>query len=188
MTKYEYKQKHGFKKFLLLILILALYAGFVTAKYGIKDGLTVTLLTWSFFVTCTPIADAGFLIDFPVRVIVGLKMIYSELIVWALAILIIGTNFLFNKNIFETTYLMKLFHEILTTPWPLWIIVIVSAIGTFLSIYIGDQIYNLVQQRNHHKKIKKLQIKRLILELAIFTIVLVLYFVLLKITDTSITS
>ena len=188
MTIKKYSKKHGLKKFILLLLIVSFYTAIVIFQYGVKDGLTVTLLTWTFFVLCTPIADAGFLIDFPVRVIIGLKMIYSELIVWTLAILIVTTNLIFNKNIFDTTYLLKLFHEILITPWPLWMIIIISAIGTYLSIYIGDQIFNMVIQHKHHKKIKSLQIKRLILELVIFAVILLTYYTLLKVTHTSISS
>jgi hypothetical protein len=54
-------------KFLLLFTILIFYFAFISFKYGVKDGFAITLLTWSFFVLCTPIADAGFILDFPIR-------------------------------------------------------------------------------------------------------------------------
>ena len=53
------------RKFLLLIALFALYFLYLIYEYGIQDGGLVTLLTWSFFVLCTPVADAGFLLDFP---------------------------------------------------------------------------------------------------------------------------
>lgn len=179
-------KNHGLKKFLILLGILVLYAIFVIVKFGVKDGLAATGLTWAFFVLCTPIADAGFIVDFPVRLVVGLKMIYSELIVWGLALTIVAFNLLLNVEVFQKMEILEVFYTIIKTPWPLWSIVIVSAIGTFLSIYIGDQIYSMVQQHNHHKHIKRLQLQRLYLELGMFSVILVLYFALLNLTGITI--
>ena len=149
-------------------------------KFGIEDGLIVTVLTWAFFVLCTPIADAGFIVDFPVRMLFGIKMIKSELIVWSLAISITVLSLIFAQNIFEQIELLALFYNILTNPWPFWGIIILSAIGSFLSINLGDNIINLVQQKRHHHKLKKLQLKRLLIELSLFIVVLSIYFILLK--------
>jgi hypothetical protein len=74
------------RKFLLLVALFALYFLYLIYEYGIQDGGLVTLLTWSFFVLCTPVADAGFLLDFPIRLLYKIKMIYTEIIVWILAI------------------------------------------------------------------------------------------------------
>lgn len=186
MDKAKNKKNHGLKKFLILISILIGYAIFVIIKFGVKDGLAATALTWAFFVTCTPIADAGFIVDFPVRLFTGLKMIWSEVIVWVLAISIIAYNYIFNIEVFGRMELLEVFKKIIETPWPLWTIVIVSFFGTFLSIYIGDQIYNLVQQHNHHKHIKKLQLQRLFIEVTMFVIILVMYFSLLNLTGVTI--
>lgn len=173
---------HGIKKFLLLILILGVYATYVVSKFGVHDGLSATALTWAFFVTCTPIADAGFIIDFPVRVLLGVKMIWAELAVWLIAGGVVIYNLLYNAMVFESMAVLQLFKEILTMPWPLWMIIVTSAVGTFLSIYIGDQIYTLVQQHRHrHTKHKRrLQRKRLIIELIIFFLVVAIYFLLLE--------
>ena len=73
------------RKFFLLIALFAIYFLYLIYEYGIQDGGLVTLLTWSFFVLCTPIADAGFLLDFPIRLLYKIKMIYTEIIVWILA-------------------------------------------------------------------------------------------------------
>ncbi|MCD6523056.1 MAG: hypothetical protein J7K68_04870, partial [Candidatus Diapherotrites archaeon] len=56
-------------KFLAVLGIVLIYFSFVSMKYGLDKGLLVGLLTWSFFVFCTPIADAGFLLDFPLRIL-----------------------------------------------------------------------------------------------------------------------
>lgn len=187
MTKKPKTNKtHGLKKFLLLLAILVSYMVFVIVKFGVADGLAATALTWAFFVTCTPIADAGFIVDFPVRLVIGLKMIWSEVIVWVMAFIIISYNYFFNIEVFSNMEILTLFKTIIVNPWPLWTITIVSAIGTFLSIYIGDQIYTLVQQYNHHKKIKKLQIQRVVIEVVVFSIVVAMYFGLLSLTGITI--
>lgn len=186
MSKIDIHKKHGFKKFLILLSILFLYSGFVMVKFGVKDGLGATFLTWAFFVTCTPIADAGFLVDFPIRVLFGLKMVLSEIIVWAVAFLIVGLTLVFNNSIFSTLAILELFHEVLTNPWPFWIIILVSGIGTFLSIHIGDKIYTLVQTKKNHGRKKKLQMKRLIIEVVLLVFVIGLYTFLLDATGISI--
>lgn len=181
-----YKHPHGLKKFIVLLIIFFAYAIFVMFKFGVADGLAVTLLTWAFFVTCTPIADAGFILDFPIRLVTGLKMLYSEIIVWVLAIIIILYNLSFNSDVFESFEVLSIFKEIVTTPWPLWGIVIVSGIGTFLSIYIADQIYSMVQAKRHHKHIQKMQLRRLFVEVIMFITVLGIYFMMLSLTHISI--
>jgi len=177
---------HGSKKYFILLAIIAAYASFVSIKFGIQDGLSVTLLTWAFFVGCTPIADAGFLIDFPVRILLGVKMIFSEMIVWASALLIITYNLILNPDIFSQTTPLRLLLSIINHPWPLWNIVLVSAIGTFLSVYIGDQVYSMIDARHKHEHIKRLRIKRLILELSAFAFVLALFVRLLSVTGVQI--
>jgi len=75
-------------KFLLLLGVLIGYFAYLSWQYDLATGGIVSVLTWSFFVLCTPIADAGFLIDFPVRIITGLRMVFTEMIVWGIAITI----------------------------------------------------------------------------------------------------
>lgn len=177
---------HGSGKFLLLLLIIAAYATFVSVKFGIQDGLSVTLLTWAFFVTCTPIADAGFLVDFPVRIAIGLKMLWSEVVVWVLAAIIIVSNLVLNPVIFENTLALNVLYTVVTNPWPLWLIVVVSAAGTFLSIHIGDQIFSMVAARYHKTHIARLQVKRFVIEATVFVVVIALYAWLLHATGIAI--
>ena len=176
------KKRSGLRKFLILTAILLGYEVFVILKFGLKDGLLATALTWAFFVTCTPIADAGFIVDFPIRLVTGFKMFYSEIIVWVIAGLIIAGSFIFKNDIFEKLALFKLFKTILIHPWPLWSVIVVSCVGTFMSLHIGDQIYTIVEEHKHRKKIRKLRYQRLALELLLFGFVVGMYFVLLHLT------
>ena len=166
------------RKFLLLIALFALYFLYLIYEYGIQDGGLVTLLTWSFFVLCTPVADAGFLLDFPIRLLYKIKMIYTEIIVWIIAISFSAYGIFYQSQIFEVNYLMKIFKGILINPSPYWLIIILCGIGTFLSIFLGDQIYDVLENKtikfNHQFLIKLIGLFVLILSIVF------LYYQLLK--------
>jgi len=180
MQKKELHKKKIYK-FLILLLILVAYFIFTTYKYGLQDGVLVSLTTWSFFVFCTPIADAGFLIDFPIRILTGLKMIYSEMIVWITAALITTTAFITNPSIFENSILLKLYHLILTNLYPYGGIILLSAIGTFLSIHLGDQIVDTSSDVIHKKKYDKhKRIHQIILTGFVIAAVVTLYYFMLE--------
>ena len=158
-VKHFYKHKTKRKvliKFILVLSIFLAYLFFVIYKYGIEQGLLVSFLSWSFFVLCTPIADAGFLLDFPFRLITNLKMLYSELTVWFIAISLNIWVYLFHPQIYQKTSLLKIFHQILTQPIPFWIIIFISAIGTFASVVFGDELLDKIAHKdrqiyNKHK-------------------------------------
>ncbi|MCA9478333.1 MAG: hypothetical protein KC535_04250 [Nanoarchaeota archaeon] len=169
-------------KFLAVLSIFVIYIGISIKHLGAKDGFLVSLLTWSFFVLCTPIADAGFLLDFPVRLLTGLRMIYSEMIVWSIAITTNLSLFFSHPELYQTTYLLSLFHHILGQPFPFWTIILLSAVGTFLSLIFGDEIidvsYHEKKKRIHHEKHRhKL---RFIIMIVLFIIILAVYDYLLN--------
>lgn len=143
-------------KFLLVFLVFVSYFLFLVFRYGAGNGILITILTWSFFVLCTPIADAGFLLDFPLRLITGIRMFYSEIIVWTIAINANLYFFFSNPSAYEKTFLLKIFKHILEKPWPFWGIIFLSFIGTFLSIYFGDELIDKVthSEREKHQKHK----------------------------------
>jgi len=149
LVQHETKQ-HALFRYLLSLGILVAYFIFVAQKYGAEEGLLIALLTWSFFVLSTPVADAGFLVDFPIRILTGLRMIYTEAFVWIVAI---GLNIYalnFHPEVYEKTQLLSLFHTILTHPYPYWGIIILSFIGTFLSIRFGDELIDVIKHRDRH--------------------------------------
>jgi hypothetical protein len=159
LLKHETKRITLIKFFFVLVLFLV-YLLFVSLKYGLKNGFLIALLTWSFFVLCTPIADAGFLFDFPVRLLLKVKMIFSETLVWIFAISLNIYVLTFKSEIYSRTLLLKLFYFILTHPFPYWLIIILSFLGTFLSIYFADELLNVVEHKErlnyflHYEKYK----------------------------------
>jgi hypothetical protein len=167
-------------KFTLILAIFVLYFLFIARKYGIGDGFFVALLSWSFFVLCTPIADAGFLIDFPLRLVTKIKMLFLEMVVWIFAISLNLYAFFFNPEVYAKTELLKLFEKILENPFPFWGIIVISLLGTFVSINFGDELMDTVshEERNFHAKHKNKH--RLIVMIFLFAIVIAFYEFLLK--------
>jgi len=142
--------EHPLIKFTSVIAIIFIYFLFAAKTYGLKEGVLVSLLSWSFFVLSTPIADAGILIDFPFRLITGIKMIYSEIAVWGIAISLNVFAVVKSPEIYNKTILLTLLKQIISTPFPFWIIIILSAIGTFLSIYLADIFANHKSKKKKH--------------------------------------
>lgn len=111
-------------------------------------GGVAALLTWSFFVLRTPIADAGFLLDFPLRLLFGIRMVISEAVVWLIANLTNVLTLYFAAHYYETTIVTRLLHQIITTPFPYWGVVLLSGAGTFLSIRFGDELMDVIHHRD----------------------------------------
>ncbi|MFC7049243.1 hypothetical protein [Emcibacter nanhaiensis] len=141
-------QKQALIKFLLLLVILVVYVAYLSYEYGLMTGGLAAILTWSFFVLCTPIADAGFLLDFPLRLLFGIRMIHSELTVWTIAVSLNTYSLLFRPGNYDTTILTRLLHHILTHPWPYWSVILLSCAGTFLSIRFGDELMDVIHHRD----------------------------------------
>lgn len=153
MTSTKEKQKsHPRKqvlyKFLLLCLLMVAYFSYLSFKYDFVTGGIASALTWSFFVLCTPIADAGFLLDFPLRILFGIRMLISEIVVWAIAIAINIVSLLYFADYYQTTKLTSLLKAILTTPYPYWSVILLSGAGTFLSIRFADELMDVVHHRD----------------------------------------
>jgi hypothetical protein len=144
-------------------------------KFDIVTGGLVAGLTWSFFVLCTPVADAGFLLDFPIRLIFGFKMLITEIAVWVFALVLNFYILIFNPEIYQTTLITSLFYKILVTPWPYWGIVIMCGIGTFLSVYFADEMLDVIshkEREKYHQHGFKYKIAAMV---SIFAIVIVIY-------------
>jgi H+/Cl- antiporter ClcA len=178
-AKHETK-RNVLKRFLIVLSILIVYLFVSIWYYGLENGIVVSFLTWSLFVLCTPIADAGFLLDFPIRLFTKIKMIYSEVFVWIITITLNIITITIYPSIYEKTIILQIFKTILLNPLPYWGIIILSAIGTFLSIYFGDELLDVIthkQRKKYHKHKKK---HWTIIILFIITITIFLYFYLIN--------
>ncbi|MBR9700249.1 hypothetical protein GOV11_00075 [Candidatus Woesearchaeota archaeon] len=168
--------QHPVFKFLIVFTLLIAYTLFTSHKFGAREGIGVSMLTWSFFVLCTPIADAGFLLDLPLRLITRIRMVWSEVGVWIIAILLNVWATVFVPEVYEDTVLLSLFAHIIHQPFPYWGIIILSAIGTFLSIIFGDEILDIAYKkkdvRHHHSLHRRKHHFLVILFLILLTLIL----------------
>jgi len=167
-------------KFLLLLLVLILYFAYLSYEYGLLTGGIVAILTWSFFVLCTPVADAGFLLDFPIRLLFGVRMLYSELFVWATAISINIYALIYGAGSYDKTILTTLLKKIILTPYPYWSIILLSGLGTFLSIYFGDEMLDVLRHRDRVKYHQHAFKYKLIGIASLFALIFLAYYFLLN--------
>ncbi len=166
-------------KFIGVLIIFIAYFIYVSLKFGVKEGFLVAWLTWSFFVLCTPIADAGLLIAFPLRLILGIRMLYVQVVLFFIAALLAIATLIFSPTTFEKTLILKIFKAILTTPL-YWIIIFISIIGTIFSIMFGDEMLDVIMHKDrttYHKHHLKYE---LLLYFFFFVIVFIIYQEILK--------
>jgi hypothetical protein len=119
------------------------------------------VLSWSFFVLCTPVADGGFIVAFPVRLLFGTRMLITQAIVWLLAVAINVLALNIVPSRYDGSALTKLLYTILTTPIPYWSILAIALAGTGLSIWFGDEMMDVTthaDRKHHHKHGFKLRV------------------------------
>jgi uncharacterized membrane protein len=179
LLKHETKQQ-VLIKFILVALVFWLYFVFISQKYGVQQGFFIAALVWSFFVLCTPIADAGFLLDFPLRLITKIRMFVSEIAVWIIAISLNIYTYFSKPEIYAKTKILTLFKYILDHPFPFWSIIFVSMVGTFVSIRFGDELLDKInhKERKMHKKHQKNH--KFIIMISLFILTFIFYDFLLK--------
>lgn len=148
-------KKHSLKRFLIVLTILFVYTSYLVFKFG-SEGIALAMLTWSTFVMATPIPDAGILLDFPLRILTGIRMVFSEMIVWVISISLNLYFLKFNPEVYNKTVITHIFYQILTHPWPDWVIILISLMGTFLALYFGDELLDVIfhHQRKKYRKNK----------------------------------
>lgn len=171
---------HHSLRFLGVVVLLVSYITYISFSHGIEKGLLISFMTWSFFVLCTPIADAGALIDFPVRLLTGIKMVYSEIVVWIIAIVLNVFVFFKNPAVYDSTILLSLLKHIFEKPFPYWAIIFLSALGTFFSVYVGDKLLTLKKHEQHEAKKNFLVKHKILIFVVLILFVIVLYDFLLN--------
>ena len=183
IIKFNYKNETHKKvifEFVALVSIVIVYFLYMSWKYGAATGLGVSVLSWSFFVLCTPIADGGFILAFPIRLLFKIKMSFTQIILWFLAI---GINIFFlitSPDSYELAFITKLLKHILTEPYPYWSIIIISALGTFLSIFFGDEMMDVASHKDRQASHRHGAKYRVILVLGLGILTVAAYYYLLS--------
>jgi hypothetical protein len=151
-------------KFFMGLAVLVGYFAYLWWKFDAKTGLLVAGLTWSFFVLCTPI-----------RLLFKIRMLVTELFVWLLAATICAYSFYYVPEVFEKSLITSVLHKILITPVPYWGLIGLCAVGTFMSVHLGDEMLDVISHRDRDKFHRSGFWLRLISFGAILVFVLIVY-------------
>jgi hypothetical protein len=170
-------------KFGILVLILIAYAGWMIYENGWSDGLGATFLGWAFTILCVPISIGGFLVAFPIRLLFNVKMYKTQVVAIVVALVGAILFLIFDPFAFAANVVIELFRTILTTPWPYWILIVLSIAGSIVSILFGDEVYDSVADhaKKHHPRVHRHLGKiKWILTIALYAATVVIYLILLK--------
>lgn len=177
----HHETKHNtLVKFMALCVIVLGYFLYISSKFGTQDGIIVTVLTWSFFVFCTPVADAGFLLAFPVRLLLKVRMMYTQLASFVIAFFLNLYTYILHPKVYSKTVLLSLFKQILDQPIPFWGIILLSIVGTLFSIYFGDELIDVAKHSERQKYHKHKATYKIVIAVFVVALTLVLYDILLK--------
>ena len=160
-------------RFLILALLLVGYFGYMSWKFDASTGALLAVLSWSFFVLCTPVADGGFVVAFPIRLLFGTRMVITQIVVWIVALGINIVAVSVTPDSYSETAITALLYSILTTPWPNWSVLLIALAGTMLSIWFGDEMVDVTShsmREKHHRHGFKHKIL-LVLGLGVLTVV-----------------
>ena len=157
----EETKRHSLLRYIILVFFIVVYFLYESRKLGTTNGFLVTILTWSFFIFCTPVADAGFILAFPIRLLIKVRMIYTQIVSFGIALVIVLLTLAYQPAIYNTSLILKLFYTILLNPYPYWLIIILSLVGTIFSIYFGDELMDVShhqERRKYHRHLDKYRI------------------------------
>lgn len=118
----------------LVLLFLSFYI-----NHSFSTALLATLITWSAYILCIPAYHGKMILGIPYKIITGKKLLYPERIVWPAALIFSIITMYSYGYIYKTTFITHLFYQILSNPWPQWIIIFVSGLGTFYRSILGYQ-------------------------------------------------
>ena len=57
---------------------------------------------------------------------------------------------MYYREIYKTTFITEIMEVILITPFPYWFVILLSGIGTFLSIRFGDELMDVIQHKDRY--------------------------------------
>jgi hypothetical protein len=142
-------RKASYIKFGILIVFFFLYYLYVSQKIGFQHGFHVLVLTWCFLVLCTPVSDAGFIVDFPVVLLFDIPMFITQIFVFFFSIFLVIFYMKYGALVatYTQTEILRQFYRVLTTPNPWYWYIVVSQIGTFTSVRLYDHIYFYIKDR-----------------------------------------
>ena len=108
-------------------------------NHSVSVALLSTFITWSFYILCVPAYHGKMILGIPYKIITDKKLLYPERIIWPAALIFNIITMYSYSSAYQTTFITHLFYQILSNPWPHWIIIFISFFGTFYKSIIGYQ-------------------------------------------------
>lgn len=104
--------------------------GFILGAYQ-------TILIWSFFVLCLPIPRTGIVTSKIIRLITGKRIKSTGTAVWSCALAFNLITYASMPHMYLGSLTTFLLYRILYTPWPFWLILILSiSVGLYNSFFV----------------------------------------------------
>lgn len=125
--------------FVTAVSITLAYAIAAIFYYGFVDGLSVTAITWCFFIFATPVANASILLDLPLRLVTQLPMVHIQIYVYLFALFLVFYHIFAKSHLFDLHPHHRILYQMFTRPFSDYgLLLVVCAIGTVATLQIGD--------------------------------------------------
>lgn len=107
-------------------------------------------------------------------------MFITELFVWFIAITVNIYTFFIHPEIYEKSLLGHMFYEILGNPFPYWSIILLSFIGTFISVHFADELMDYIKYNEVNKNLKHRLVFEGIIMASIFLMIFFVYSIVIN--------
>ena len=138
---------------LIAILFLFIFIFFIVYN-GFLKGCIKTIFIWAFFISCTPIPEAGLLVSLPLKKYLNISLHISQAIVSFIALMILIYFYFYEKKTINSYLIGKLFLGLIKYKY--FSIIIISIIS---SIFTSEFIDNLIDNYINNEKINNTQFK-----------------------------
>ena len=117
-------------------LAISLFALYIVLLFGLHRGLHIAALLWSFFVLCVPYGSSGILLS-PFRRATRLRLQYADIVLWAIAVGLNVYTYFFARQIYLKSISTHLLYQIISNPWPYWLIMAICIFGMIYRLFIA---------------------------------------------------
>jgi len=135
--------------FFCLLCIIFVYQIYL---YGFAVGSYISLLIWSLYILCIPVAHGRFFIGTPLHYFTG-RHYLPELFIWTLAASLNIFTFIFIPRVYQTSMLTYFLYRILITP-RYWSLLLITLCGVWYRLMARSKLIPF--SRNVHSLVRHL--------------------------------
>lgn len=123
-------------KFFIAISAMSTLTLFMLFYHGLKNGLLLTFLFWSFFVLCIPGKHGSMLIGAPLQMFFKIR-VNTQIWTWLSAVVLNLIVYHTNKDIYLENFITHLLRYIITSPYPELLVVVFAMAANLYKPIIG---------------------------------------------------